>query len=161
MAGKMILLYAHPGEVKYVYYEPKMCIGVGATQLENVELCVKNFEFVILFGSSGWLGSRKNAPINQLITKTNFLYVPEPVHDDKWIHHFRYFKYYLVDMESYQVKNMCDKYNINFKSIRYVIDFCDKKVMPIGINHFWRKWQHKRMQEKFNELIIQNKVFHQ
>ena len=153
MAKKMILLYACPDEVRYVYYEPKVCIGVGATRLEHWIPLIQRYDEVHLFGSSGWLGPRKGAPINCLIVKKKFLFVPEPVHDDKWTHHFRHFRYYLIDQESYQVNELCKKYNKPFRSVRYVIDFCDRRVMPIGINHFWRMIQHRRMQTGFDDHI--------
>jgi len=59
----------------------------------------------------------------------------------------------VVDQESYKVLKMCRELLVPAISIRYVIDKCDKRVMPPGINHFWRMFQHYRMQKKMEELL--------
>ncbi len=61
--------------------------------------------------------------------------------------------YCYVDQESYHVGKLCQTLGVEFISVRYMIDRCDRKAMPIGANHFWRKWQHKRMQLKFNKWL--------
>jgi hypothetical protein len=60
---------------------------------------------------------------------------------------------FIVDQESSHVGEICNKYEIPFISVRYIIDKCHKKCMPIGINHFWRKFQHKRMQQKMSKVL--------
>ena len=136
----MILLYANEDEVRYVDYEPKRCIGIYAHILLD-QCFFPNFLYgipfpkeFILFGCSGWRGSRKAAKYNRLY---------------KW----RPDSPYLVDMESKKVYDECKKHNIKFTSIRYIIDLDRGKVMPTGINHFWRKFQHRRMQLKFNKYL--------
>ena len=122
----MILLYANPIEVKYVDYEPKVCIGYKAKYLSRVSLFQDEDE-IILFGMGG--GSRRM----QL---------------DKLYHWWE-----VIDMESPIVQEYCWDKQLYFKSIRYIIDYDRDKVMPTGINWAWRKFQHKRMQRKFNEYL--------
>ena len=129
---EMILFYANEFEVKYVNYKPKCYIGVGAENLRNCKMVIKNADLVLLFGCSGWRGKR---------IKWNRLYQWSPDNNQ------------LVDMESYWVWQMCKKYDTPFKSIRYIIDRDRGRVMPWGINHFWRKYQHRRMQLKFNKYL--------
>lgn len=128
----MILLYANEYEVRYVTYKPRYFIGLGAKVLGHRELLIRRADQVILFGCSGWRGKRKVARFNRLY---------------EWSIN----SYALVDMESQQVYEMCKKYNVPFKSIRYIIDLDRGRVMPWGINHFWRIYQHRRMQLKFNK----------
>ena len=130
----MVLFYANFYEVKYIDYEPSCYIGLGAKFLDNCEEVVKNADSVILFGCSGWKGER---------VKWSNLY--------QW-NCFR-FNNFIVDMESQQVSDLCEKYGVPFKSIRYIIDRDRGRVMPWGINHFWRKYQHRRMQLKFNKYL--------
>jgi len=125
----LILLYANPHEVKYVNYETKICIGFGAVDLRYWQ--IRYADQVILFGCSGWRGNR---------VKWNKLY--------QWR-----IGGLLKDMESHKVWKICRKYNIPFKSIRYIIDRDRGRVTLWGINHFWRKYQHRRMQLKFNKYL--------
>ena len=135
----MILLYANPSEVKYVNYKSKYCIGLMAENMgkHNNDMFLKNLIFngnkeVILFDCSGWRGSRKSAEFDKLY------------HWDRTL---------LVDMESEIVEKLCKNLGVKFTSIRYIIDLDRGKVMPTGINHFWRKFQHRRMQLKFNKYL--------
>ena len=130
----MILLYANPYEVRHVTYKPKRCIGLKAKHLRVNESIIKNADQVILFGCSGWRGER--VPWSNLYQWNCFK-----------------FNNFLVDMESQQVFDLCEKYNVPFRSIRYIIDRDRGRVMPWGINHFWRKFQHRRMQLKFNKYL--------
>jgi nucleoside phosphorylase len=59
----------------------------------------------------------------------------------------------VVDMESWYVGKLCNEVVIPFTSIRYIIDRCHRRCKPPIINHFWRKYQHKRMQIRFNNLL--------
>ena len=136
----MILLYANEDEVRYVNYKSKYCIGLMAENMgkHNNDMFLKNLMFngnkeVILFGCAGWQGKRKDVKFNQLYEWTQSNNV--------------------VDMESQRVYNLCRKYGTKFTSIRYIIDLDRGKVMPTGINHFWRKFQHRRMQLKFNKYL--------
>ena len=147
----MLLLSANEHEVEYVNYKPKYWIGMRAKYLKYCELRIKNSDLVILFGSSGWLGPKRKW--NELIELEDPRFVPFAIRRRDWCSHFRHKNYMLVDMESWQVWNMCKKYNIPFKSIRYIIDRGDKKVMPWGINRFWKKYQHKRMQKQFTKYL--------
>lgn len=127
----MILLYADSHEVKYVDYEPKICIGVKAEKLNSiVRMRIKLHDRVVLFGCSGWQANKNQAQFNKL---------------------YKWDGYPLVDMESEKVYELCKKIGVKFTSIRYIIDLDRGKVMPIGINHFWRIYQHRRMQLKFNK----------
>jgi len=127
----MILLYANPIEVRYVDYEPKYCIGINAGLLKSFFL----YDYVkysgrpeiILFGMAG--GSR-NMEVDKLYD---------------WRE--------VVDMESVIVSQACDAYYIPFRSIRYIIDYNREKVMSTGINWAWRRYQHYRMQHKFNRWL--------
>jgi len=147
----MILLYASLHEVRYVTRGDRYCIGYRAEHLKIYETLIRYSDYVILFGCSGWLGGERRW--DDLIELKRIIYIPEPVHTEEQVHQCKYLNYYLVDLESYQVSEMCKKHNVPFKSIRYIIDRGDKKVMPTGINHFWRKYQHKRMQLKFNKYM--------
>ena len=131
----MILLYANEDEVRYVDYRPRLYIGLNSRYLlmESTLLTLKNAKEVILFGCAGWRGKRKDVRFNQLYEWTQSNNV--------------------VDMESQRVYNLCRKYGTKFTSIRYIIDLDRGKVMPTGINHFWRKFQHRRMQLKFNKYL--------
>lgn len=127
----MILLYANEFEVKYVDYEPKYFIGLGAKVLGHRELLISAADQVILFGCSGWQGCRI-----------------------KWDEFYEWYpKSRLVDMESERVAELCANHRVSFRSIRYIIDRDRGRVMPWGINHFWRKYQHRRMQLKFNKYL--------
>jgi len=149
----MILLYSSEKEVQYIQFQPRYYIGIGAYQLPSIECIIKDADKVVLFGSSGWLGPRFKAPINKLIAKKYFAYIPEPIHEKYIADSYREIGYYIVDCESWQVWDICKKYNKPFKSIRYIIDLGDRKLMPIGINHFWQKYQHHKMQNLFNKYI--------
>jgi len=64
----------------------------------------------------------------------------------------------IVDQETTKIGRICRDAGIPWQSIRYIIDGCDKKVMPPVINHFWRKHQHKRMQLKMEALLNESIV---
>jgi len=51
---------------------------------------------------------------------------------------------------------LCQELGVEFISVRYMIDRADRKAMPIGINHLWRKRQHFKMQNKFNLWLKEN-----
>ena len=158
----MILLYASPHEVKYVDCEPKICIGVGAKYLGQI---FKDTDLAVLFGSCGSypfmnyknfvIPSRfyyrdKSIDINHRLTTG---YYGRTV-DKSFKGNVKYLPFSAVfDMESYHVAKFCQERNIPFVSIRYIIDFHGKRVMPRGFNYFWREFQHKRMQRKFNKLL--------
>ena len=147
----MILLYANESEVRYVTYEPKYCIGYRAEDLDKHIDIIGQADEVILFGCSGYTGL-KNIAWNRLYTQQTFPYVHCRV-DEEWVDNFRYTNDMLVDLESYHVYNLCKEMDVPFKSIRYIIDRCDRRCVPRGINHFWRKYQHRRMQLMFNKYL--------
>jgi len=130
----MILLYANEDEVRYVKYYFRVCIGLRAEFINNptIQYLISRHGKVVLFGCSGWRGSRKSAEFDKLY------------HWDRTL---------LVDMESEIVEKLCKNLGVKFTSIRYIIDLDRGKVMPTGINHFWRKFQHRRMQLKFNKYL--------
>jgi len=128
----LLLLYANEYEVKHVHYMPARCIGLGACKLGYHEWDIKKADSVILFGCAGWIPGKG--------VKLDRLY--------EWSHLGP-----LVDMESEIVSDLCKKHGVEFRSIRYIIDYDRGKVMPTGINHFWRKYQHRRMQRKFNKWL--------
>jgi len=166
----MILFYSDVNEVKWVDYRPKYCIGIRAKYLT---LHINHLpDKVILFGSCGRLDSNLR-DYSELIIPAGWTNKEKWIYTDgndgygvttdhsvkhKWerqalsLQGFRY-----VDQESYHVAKLCQKLGVEFISVRYMIDRCDRKAMPIGINHFWRKYQHKRMQLKFNKWLEENK----
>ena len=131
----VILLYANEDEVKYVNHKPRLYIGLSSRYLSMVSTIqtIQHAKEVILFGCAGWKGKRKDVKFNQLYHWTQSNNV--------------------VDMESQKVYNLCRKYGVKFTSIRYIIDLDRDKVMPPGINWLWRKFQHRRMQLKFNKYL--------
>lgn len=167
----MILLYASSYEAKYVDYEPKYCVGVG-NQLAGLHAFLMGYGSVILFGSSGLI-----APPSFIENDYGILLEPsiwyneegdyielehgigkgvtteQPVKSKFYKEILRAGAYFCCDMESYHVAKICKEAGVKFRSIRYVIDRCDEKIMPAGINWAWRKYQHKRMQLKFNEWL--------
>jgi len=183
----MILLYANPIEVKYIDYEDKFCIGVGANIKENFavhiygglvlphaysdgELGFK--DDVILFGSSGLIAPPRIIDYDYSIFLEPKIWYNEdgeciemehglykgittelPVKSRLYTNILRSNAYLCCDMESYHVAKICKEAGVKFRSIRYVIDRCNEKVMPTGINWAWRKYQHKRMQQKFSKLL--------
>lgn len=173
----MILLYASPHEVKYVTYEPKYNIGVGAKLLEQSWLLQKTIKYsnhVILFGSSGltmkydccitdW--DRNKVPLDEFIIPRTWNgikvdgkccagYTSKRTVKEQWEREWLAKKRVMVvDQESAVVAKLCQKLGVKFTSVRYIIDRCDKRVMPMGINWAWRKYQHRRMQLKFNDWL--------
>ena len=166
----MILLYADPAEVKWVDYEPKLYIGFRANRLEYLPYYFEKVgvDKVILFGTYGRLDSNLR-DYNELIIPgmwsdgTDWLYINDNgnygITSDRSIKHKwerdALFSqgFYIVDQESFHVAKLCKELDVEFISVRYMIDRCDRKAMPIGINHFWRMYQHKRMQLKFNKWL--------
>jgi len=175
----MILLYASPHEVKWVDYVPRYCIGVGATRFKGqwrrfesrVVMHLDKADKVVLFGSCGRLDSnlrdfgeliipgawmRDGHTLNWITVKGHTGHGITTDHSVKTKEEReRLFRcgFYCVDMESYHVAKLCQELDVPFVSVRYMIDRCDRKAMPPGINHFWRKYQHKRMQLKFNQWL--------
>ena len=148
----MILLYASPHEVKYISYQPMICIGVGATQLERYRCVIEKADEVILFGSCGYTGDER-IDYGKLIELKEYIHVPEPV-DSEWRDYYQVMGYLYVDMESYQVNKLCKELGVPFRSIRYVMDRCGRRCVLWGYNHFWRIRQHKKMQLKFVKEIL-------
>ena len=170
----MILLYASPHEVKYVDYKYKFCIGVGAKGIEEVSNVIALTNHVILFGSSGitnrykccitdwdlhkWEYDRFIIPTSWNGIKVDGVcctgFTSRTPVKEQWKADWLYSRRVaVVDQESYHVAKVCQKLGIKFTSVRYIIDRCHLKCMPMGINHFWRMYQHKRMQLKFNEWL--------
>jgi nucleoside phosphorylase len=96
-----------------------------------------------------WLSSQR---IECYIGKNIGLTFTYPLHE--YEDREAYSPYFIcVDTESHHVGGICNYLKIPFVSIRYAIDKIDKKCKPAGINHFWRKYQHYRMQTKFNRML--------
>jgi len=137
-----LLLYASPAEVKYVDYEPKFCIGVGATNIPSG--LIGSGRDLILFGSCGLLGVH---PYDEFIQE-GFICV------DHSIKNLAESLFLVWNTGGKAVEQESEKIGAPLKHhVRYVIDRCYKKCMPWGINHFWRIWQHRKMQIKFNKWI--------
>jgi hypothetical protein len=167
----MILLYASPHEVKYIKYPiHKFHIGVGMSKIRNFWLS----EPAVLFGSCGLIAPRavltENHKLDMLV-ECGYWYnedgdcvdlewgvfkgitTEKPVHNKFYREVLENRGFFICDMESYHVAKVCKEAGVEFRSIRYVIDLCDKKVMPIGLNWAWREWQHYRMQKIFERWL--------
>jgi len=161
----------------------KVVIGIGTDNLlSGIEYQIKNtsnLQFAILFGSAGLTNwkldySKLYAPkkfwhtlyckyyhIDGLLLTPLINYVQvieegitnfyESTHKKALRIEFECFN--IVDMESAFVIKTCNDYEIPIIVIRYISDKCDKKLMPVGINHFHRKWHAKRMQKKMNNIL--------
>jgi hypothetical protein len=165
----MVLLYANPNEVRYVTRGDRYCIGYRAESLNIYRTLIQHHDRVILFGSCGSL-----MPMRNLIDLKS-LWIPE-----RWFYKGNSIKCYtgrgygitsdisikckkqrelygitydIVDMESYHVGKLCEELGVPFLSVRYIIDGCDRKILPTGLNWAIRRYQHKRMQRKFNEFL--------
>lgn len=166
MKNKYLLVYAFECEVAQIDYEPKC-------QYSRIHW--ESFEFagIVLFGCCGDLTG--HLPTGRLIIPSKWFHEDELnaieiedgnpyqagvsanaiVHDE----HYRasiassYLEAQIVDLESYDLAKKCQEYDILFVSVRYVIDRCHKKVKPTGINHFWRIWQHYKMQKKMEQWL--------
>ena len=180
----MILLYADPHEVRYVDYclgWDRMHIEIGAPHINTkmVKYVLSQHKRVILFGSSGLVQDNyccitdwdtHKVPYDEFIIPYNWNGIKvdgeccagytskHPVKEQwerGWLRNKRVM---VVDMESAIVAKVCQGLGVKFTSVRYIIDKCDRKCMPIGINHFWRKFQHRRMQLKFNRWLNENRI---
>ncbi len=173
----MILLYADPVEVKYVDYEYKFCVGICAKKIKDyhkgnfLKITLRNADKAILFGTCGRLDSNLR-DYGELIIPgmwsdgKDWIYVNSNgsygITSDrsikhKWERQALFLQgFYCVDQESFHVGKLCKELGVEFISVRYMIDRCDRKAVPTGINHFWRMYQHKRMQLKFNEWLKEN-----
>jgi len=170
----MILLYVSPHEVKWVDYDNKVCIGIKADRIHGIfqralSNEIKRSNKVILFGSCGRLDSNLRDYGELIIPGSWYINSLEGItvnaigpractmdHSvkEKWERKLLfYLGFYCVDQESYHVGKLCQGLGVPFVSVRYMIDRCDRKAMPIGINHFWRRYQHRRMQLRFNKWL--------
>ena len=132
----MILLYASPAEVRYITYEPKICIGVEADRLDRMWEGDTSYT---LFGMSGWEAWYDGTPYPCDLGSLYYWYRGHP---------------HLKDMESLKVYTKAKELGVQFQSMRYIIDYNRGRVMPTPFNHLWRKFQHRRMQRKMNELLL-------
>jgi nucleoside phosphorylase len=150
----MILVYANPIEVKYITHTiTKVCIGVGAVDLHKLDYM--HPDKVVLFGSCGDLGKHRTDVFCTDFSK--IISVDSPIHNRERRIYFND-KFDICDMETDLVYDYCMGNNIEFKFYKYIIDRCNHKVMPWGINYFWRIWQHYRMQTRFNEMLKRGEV---
>ena len=161
----------------------KVVIGIGTDNLlSGIEYQIKNtpgLQFVLLFGSAGltnwklshralympekywYLLDYKWHRVTNLLMARFKPYVKtlsegvtnsyQSTHQKKM--RIQYENFNIIDMESAFVIRTCNQYQIPIIVIRYVSDRCDKKLMPVGINHFHRKWHAKRMQSKMNAIL--------
>lgn len=182
---RILLLYAHPEEVRYIDFEPKMMIS-------EINWNKINYDNVILFGSCGllrkyyppdpyddsfwweednripldrlmvpykWWQNKKHIYVTTQIIKLSFTgegYTAESsLHQKNRVGIIRhdYPNVFVIDTESYFIGKRCKDLDIKFVSVRYIIDRCDQRAAPWGVNHFWRMYQHRRMQEKFQEIL--------
>jgi len=179
----MILLYASPHEVKWVDYVPRYCIGVGATRFKGqwrrfesrVVMHLDKADKVVLFGSCGRLDSNlrdfgeliiprgwfnQNRQLIVVAGERGYGITTDHSVKYKWERQSLFDQNIdCVDQESYHVGKLCQELGVPFVSVRYMIDRCDRKAMPTGVNHFWRMWQHKRMQLKFNQWLREENVY--
>ena len=137
-----LVLYATPDEVRYIDYEPKFCIGVRAVNVPSG--LMGTGRDLVLFGSCGLIGKH---PYSELIIDSDFYCAKHSVVDRIETLKLNFKGYLAVEQESENIGNPLKHH------VRYVIDRCYKKCMPWGINHFWRIFQHRRMQKKFNKWI--------
>ena len=142
----MILLYANPIEVKYLrdLPIPKIHIGLGAEMLDRGLILPR--EKCLLFGMSGWNRMPDDYWGEPEEPRLHTLYLWNP-------HYIN-----LIDMETGKVFDYCKRAKIPFCSIRYIIDYNRGKVMPTPFNHFWRIFQHRRMQRKLYELVKTDQI---
>lgn len=68
---------------------------------------------------------------------------------------FNFLLWFVVEMETFLLRLKCDVGSIPIVSVRYISDRCEKRVMPWGINHYWRIYQDWRMQRMFDKLMME------
>jgi len=150
----MVLVYANQIEIRHINATiTKICIGLGAKNLHVLD----NYhpDKVLLFGSCGDLGRHETNIFYTDIKK--IISTPYTVHE-KERRIFSSDEFDVCDMETDLVYDYCHARDIEFKIYRYIIDRCDRRVMPWGINHFWRDWQHYKMQTKFDQMLIKGEI---
>jgi hypothetical protein len=161
---KILLLYANPIEAKHLRFPSNpdfqaQYIGMGAKGFDdNLKECIKRDGWsIILFGCCGAL---KQLPLNRFYLydrmQGNIIHTPTLVHSKKLadLYRKRFPNALLVDRETNIVADWCFKNDVPFLGVRYIVDYCEYKCKPKGINHFWRIFQHWRMQTKFNRFLI-------
>jgi len=94
----------------------------------------------------------ENMPYSQIIM--NGVTVDEAVHTTAKRDRLHREGFQIVDQESFHLVKLCQKYNVPVCVIRYGIDYCDRKMIPIpGVNHFYHKWNHWSMQKKMSKIL--------
>jgi hypothetical protein len=146
----MLVVYTTREEGEYLGNFPK------------AQLCTVNSDFlrsfshVILYGTCGALYP---VPLDEFICDvepfTKFVTVDAPLHDSKEALRIRAEnpEAIAVEMELKWMREMCDQADATLGIVKFPIDYCEKKAKPVGINHFWRKYQMWRMERKFNRFI--------
>ena len=164
-----IILYANDIEIKYMQNRiPKLCVGYQAVLLSECITAIKNAKRVVLFGTCGLVGHH---PLNMFVAPIKWIgYSGRCITLNRGMPYIGYTSYHsvktkserkelekkkvlVVDQESYIVGRACELVYVDFISIKYIIDKCDRRAVPYGINHYWREHQHKRMQKLFDECI--------
>ena len=176
----MILLLT-PTEIESKYLKlPKpivhlVCgIGKKAKEIENTLKYKNNIDLVILFGCCGlihdlsfrklyfvkeWFLNNKSIKIdiNNNLFFIGLEFIDKGITTDRLIktknQKQEISNYNIVDLESFYIVELCQKYDLPCAVIRYGIDYCDKKIMPLGINHFYRKYIHRKMQRKMSLIL--------
>ena len=179
---KPLVLVASEHEAKYITYPYIFIIGEKAEQLIKLDITVVyhkgGHSSMILFGGSDMTPIYPLDDIHRLysidyvfathkmfngiqvkginglhktnvMTSSHSMQLKQEIYDVGRINS----TVQLFDMESNMVAYYCQQKNIPLSIVRYVINTCYKRLMPFGLNHFWRKWQHKARQEEFNELM--------
>jgi hypothetical protein len=160
---KMILVvYGNPLEGKYLKYEPKLCVGCGG---KNFKVDLSPYKKVILFGTCGAL--YRTVPLGEFVIEehpedilhSKFIQVEHPVHAKREADDIRFNAWkelVAVEMENWRVRRECERQGVPMEIIKFPSDYCDHKAMPMGINHFWRKYNLRHMQRKFDEYMAKN-----
>jgi len=174
----ILLVTAHPHERKYITYQPQCGIdemqnykpeGVilfGCSGLLQDHLWVDDCEYWYpqldqLYSPKMWVnGNHLNVMTDEIITRGidfsgDGFSAPRPLHtkEDRLLINNVFPAAVVVDLETVKTGLLCREQGYKFQSVRYIIDRCDRKCAPTVINHFWRKWQHRRMQLKFQEVL--------
>lgn len=168
-----ILVTQHAHERRYIKYKRQHSVDEF---LKNIDFHKKMNHAVILFGSCGALDIMDQ--YNHLISPYHWhnqegdIAVSDDIlpiahcgsgyTSDYSVHNpleairikFEHRDCMIVDQESANIAKICFDNGIPFQSIRYVIDGCHRRIIPKGINHFWRKFQHRRMQLKMDRLLM-------
>jgi hypothetical protein len=165
MKNSTLVLYAVPAEARWLRYEPKFCIGVKGNLMTEDTLLLREPSRVILFGSCGLL--YRNLSLDEFVVDRipflKFAGAQRPIRTKELAELYRDLEPVAgaVEMEITRVWSICKALKVPLFVVKYPIDRCDKKAMPIGLNHFWRIFQHWRMQRRFDQFMKIYEAIHE